>query len=102
MVNDWGKQLDAIAERASFAEGEIRNHRFRHTYTAARLQTSDQGVPISVFTFSRELGHTSTKLVEQVYSHLGDVRHRSEVIEYRIGQHRMELVERLRLLRASD
>jgi hypothetical protein len=34
-------------------------------------------------------------MVEQVYSHLGQGRHRSEVIEYRVEQHREVLGDRL-------
>ena len=36
--------------------GEIRHRIFRHTYTAARLQTLDRGAPVSLYTVSRELG----------------------------------------------
>jgi hypothetical protein len=34
-------------------------------------------------------------MVEEVYAHLGTVRHRSEVVEYRIEQHADVLAERL-------
>jgi len=34
-------------------------------------------------------------MVEHVYSHLGTVRQRSEVVEYRIEQHRKAVAERL-------
>ena len=37
-------------------------------------------------------------LVDRVYGHLGDVRHRSEVVEFRVEQHREELGERLSTL----
>jgi hypothetical protein len=40
-------------------------------------------------------------MVERVYSHLGQVRQRSEVIEYRIEQHEEALVERLTALRRA-
>ncbi|MBA3497079.1 MAG: hypothetical protein H0T86_08240 [Gemmatimonadales bacterium] len=42
---------------------------------------------VSPFTVSRELGHGSRAMVEEVYAHLGTMRHRSEVVEYRIEQH---------------
>ena len=83
MIRDFRKALDAVAMRAGWARGEIRSKMFRHTYTSARLQTLDGGAPVSPFTVSRELGHGSSSMVEQVYSHLGQVRHRSEVVEYR-------------------
>jgi len=48
---------------------------------------------------SRELGHSSTAMVEKVYSHLGTVRHRAEVVEYRVEQHTEALGDRLEALR---
>ena len=41
---------------------------------------------MSPYTVSRELGHGSEEMVRRVYSHLGTVRHRSEVVEYRVEQ----------------
>ena len=46
------------------------------------------------------MGHGSQDTVERVYSHLGTVRHRSDVVEYRADQHREVLGERLEALRA--
>ncbi len=102
MIRNVRKALDAIGELAGWQRGEIRTKRFRHTYTSARLQTVDRGAPVALYTVSRELGHTSTKMVERVYSHLGDVRHRAEVVEYRIEQHEEALAERLKALRSSQ
>ena len=84
---DIRKLIDRVATRAGWKQGEIRCRIFRHTYTAARLQTLDHGAPISVYTVSRELGHGSEDMVRRVYSHLGTFRHRSEVVEYRVEQH---------------
>jgi len=55
---------------------------------------------VSLYTVSREMGHGSQDMVERVYSHLGTVRHRSDVVEYRAEQHREALGERLEALRA--
>ena len=44
-------------------------------------------------------------MVKRIYAHLGDVRHRAEVVEYRVVQHRERLgdrLERLGLTRSSD
>lgn len=101
MVGDARKLLDTIGKRAGWNAGEIRSRMFRHTYTAARLQTTDQGAPVSPYTVSRELGHGSRAMVEQVYSHLGIVRHRSEMVEYRVNQHRERLGERLERVEAG-
>lgn len=101
IISDWRKTLDAVAERAGWQRSDIRSKMFRHTYAAARLQTLDHGAPVSVYTVSRELGHSSTQMVERIYSHLGEIRHRSEVVEYRVEQHVKVLGERLVAIRAG-
>jgi len=82
MLTDVRGALDRIAQVAGWEPGEIRSKMFRHTYCAARLQTLDQGAPVSIFTVSRELGHGAETLVKRVYGHLGTMRHRTEVVEY--------------------
>jgi integrase len=74
---------------------------FRHTYCAARLQTLDNGAPVSVFTVANELGHGGTALVNRVYGHLGLKRHRSAVVEYRARQHKKVLGDRLKALQVA-
>jgi integrase len=88
MVRDARKGLDAIAVHAGWQAGEIRSRAFRHTYCAARLQTLDRGAPVALWTVARELGHGGDAMVRRVYGHLGAVRHRAEVVEYRVVQHR--------------
>lgn len=83
MIVDFRVQLDTIAERAGWAGGDIRSKVFRHTYCSARLQTLDGDAPVSPFTVARELGHGGMALVSSVYGHLGTIRHRSQVVEYR-------------------
>lgn len=83
MLGDIRGALDAVAETAGWKPGEIRSKMFRHSYCAARLQTLDRGAPVSIYTVARELGHGGESLVKKVYGHLGDVRHRAEVVEYR-------------------
>jgi integrase len=61
----------------------LRTKILRHTYTAARLQTTDRGQPIALYTVARELGHQGADMVEEVYAHLGRFRHRGEQVEYR-------------------
>ena len=98
LITDFRKALDAVAMRAGWNKGEIRSKMFRHTYCSARLQTLDGGAPVSPFTVGKELGHGGTSMVQRVYSHLGQVRHRSEVVEYRLEQHRETLGDRLTAL----
>ncbi len=87
MLTDVRKMLDRTAPRAGWRKGEIRTKMFRHTYCAARLQTLDSGHPVSSYTVSRELGHGSREMVERVYGHLGTIRCRWEVVEYRAEAH---------------
>jgi integrase len=102
IVTDFRKLLDAVAVRAGWKAGEVRSKVFRHTYTAARLQTLDGGAPVSVFTVAKELGHGGEAMVRKVYGHLGQVRHRAKVVEYRVGQHRTKLGDRLGVLQAGS
>lgn len=95
MVGNLARLLDALAARAGWPDGAIRSKMFRHTYCAARLQTLDQGAPVSIYTVSAELGHGSESMVRRVYGHLGQVRHRAKVVEYRVQQHRKALKDRL-------
>jgi integrase len=87
MVTDVRKALDAVAVLAGWKPGEIRTKMLRHTYCAARLQTLDRGAPVSPFTVAKEIGHGGRALVDRVYGHLGEIRHRSDVVEYRVSQH---------------
>jgi len=98
MLIDFRKLLDPVAVRAGWKPGEIRSKAFRYTNTAARLQTLDQGAPVSEFTVARELGHGGAAMVRRVYGPLGQVRHRAKVVEYRVSQHQKVLKERLAAL----
>jgi integrase len=97
-LRDIHRLLDRVAKRAGMGAGELRSKAFRHTYCAARLQTLDRGAPVSIYTVARELGHGSDEMVKRIYAHLGDVRHRAEVVEYRVGQHLDRLGDRLQRL----
>jgi integrase len=98
MLTDFRKLLDVVAVRAGWKPGEIRSKMFRHTYCAARLQTVDQGAPVSTYTVAREMGHGGEAMVRKVYGHLGQVRHRAEAVEYRVEQHAAKLGARLEAL----
>ena len=98
LMTDFRKSLDAVAGRCGWNKGEIRSKMFRHTYCSARLQTLDGGAPVSPFTVSKELGHGGLSMMEQVYGHLGQIRHRSEFVEYRLEQHRDAVNGRLEQL----
>jgi len=57
---------------------------FRHTYATARLQTTDGGKQISLWTVAKELGHKTVARVEDTYGHPSHYRPRGEVVEYRV------------------
>ena len=56
---------------------------FRHSYTATRLQTTDNGKPVSVWQVASELGHRHIDLIESSYGHLLNTRDRASVVAYR-------------------
>lgn len=88
------KQLDKVAERAGFEKGEIRLHKLRHTYTAARIQTTEHGAPVALFTVARELGHSSTNLIERRYGHLLTNRKvRGEAVAFEVEDYTEEIGE---------
>ncbi len=95
MLTDIRKLIDGVAKRAGWKSGEITPKMFRHTYISARIQTTQNGAPVAAFTVAREVGHSSTAMIEKVYGHLGQIQHRSEVVEYRVRQHR-KAIARLR------
>ena len=65
MVTDVRKVLDAVAKRAGWTQGEITTKMFRHTYISARIQTTHSGAPVAAFTVAREVGHSSTAMIER-------------------------------------
>lgn len=81
VIRDFRKALAAMVKVAGL-EGRITPKVFRHTYCAARLQSLDQGHPVSPYTVKAELGHGSLAMIDRVYGHLGQVRHRTEGVEY--------------------
>lgn len=96
MISDFRKSLDPIGERCGFQEGEVRFHKLRHTYTAARIQTTEAGHPVALYTVARELGHRSTKLIEDRYGHLTTNRKtRGEEVAFRPETYEEEIGERL-------
>jgi integrase len=80
------KLLDELAERMG-TPGRLISRIFRHTYSAARLQTTDRGLPVSTFQVARELGHEDEAMVQSIYGHLGShIAPRGEHVEFRLEQ----------------
>jgi integrase len=98
MLTDFRKVLNRVTVPAGWEAGAITSKMFRHTYCSARLQTVDRGAPVSQWTAEQELGHGSGDMIRSVYGHLGTIRHRAEVVEYRVEQHGAVLGDRLAAL----
>jgi len=85
------KARDLAAEKiggaagAALAAKQVTPRALRPTYCAARLQTLDHGQPVALWTVKKELGHGSMQMIDRVYGRLGVIRHRSEVVEYRLN-----------------
>jgi hypothetical protein len=47
-------------------------------YATPRLQTLNRAAPVSPWTVEKELGPGSRDMLEEVYGHVGEVRHRLE------------------------
>jgi hypothetical protein len=54
---------------------------------------------VSTYTVAREMGHGGETMMRKVYGHLDQVRHRAELVEYRVEQHDAKLGARLEALR---
>ena len=84
MVNDLRKVMVDLRKRSGVdLPGGVTI--FRHTYATARLQTTDGGKQIALWTVAKELGHKNVSRVEDTYGHPSHYRPRGEVVEYRIG-----------------
>lgn len=84
-ITDIRDLVDKPAARAGLPVGVIRQRELRVTWATARLQTLDNGEPVAPWTVAKEAGHGSLQMVAEVYGRIGTVRHRSPVLEYRIG-----------------
>ena len=76
----------------------------RHTSAAQRIQTCDRGRPVALYTVARELGHKSTDMLEDRYAHLHDrvEEGSTEVVEFRVDQHKEALGAQGGALRSED
>ena len=117
MVGDLRKSLDTTAKRCGIEGGELRTRRFRHTYCSARLATvqrilkpggdpNDENawdyIEVSKFQVQKEMGHGGSQLVDRIYGHAQRSPIRSDVVEYRVEQHRDALGDRLRSIAAKQ
>ncbi|HET9947572.1 MAG TPA: tyrosine-type recombinase/integrase [Longimicrobiales bacterium] len=116
MVGDLRKSLDAMGRLCGMEAGEVRTRAFRHTYCSARLQTVQrillpgrdpadekawEYVEVSKWTVQKEMGHGGAQLVDRIYGHAQRLPVRSEVVEFRVENHRDVLGERLTALEAA-
>lgn len=57
-TGDLPTALGGTGASGSFDAGEIRFHKSRPTYTAARIQTTEHGSPVALSAVAREPGHS--------------------------------------------
>ena len=82
MIKDLRKALRATSEVSDVTVKGVTI--FRHTYATARLQTTDNGKQIALWTVAKELGHKGVGRVEDTYGHPSHYHQRGEVVEYRV------------------
>ncbi len=82
MLTDIRGTLNRAVEIAEI-DKRVTRHTLRHTYASVRLQTLDNGAPVSIFTVAKELGHKSIDLIEKTYGHLLEERERLPIVRYR-------------------
>jgi integrase len=75
---------------------------FRNAYAAVRLQTLDRGAPVAVYTVARELGHSTTRMREDIYGHLGQVAARSDEVRFALDERDEWFHDRLVSLRVMS
>jgi len=68
--------------------------------TRLKLRALPQA-PVSVYTVAKEMGHGGESMVRRVYGHLGQVRQRPDVVEYRVEQYIANLGDRLARLHSD-
>jgi integrase len=101
----WRRQLDAFADFIDWKPShplepdKIRLQPCRNAFAAQRLQCLENGQPIAKYTVQREMGHSNTDTLDRIYAHLGQVRHRSELLEFRVEHYEKQIGKRLKALR---
>jgi hypothetical protein len=80
---DCRKWLDEIAADVGWPSERVRLKVFRVTDASARIQTLDGGAPVSDWTVQQEMGHSSLRMLQEVYVRIGSIRQRREHVEYR-------------------
>ena len=80
MPDNIDRQLDRIGDQATIVKPRL--HAFRHSYTAARLQTLEHRAPVHIWQIASELDHQSTAMIEKRFGHLAKVTDRKELVEF--------------------
>lgn len=82
MLDTLRWSLSTVEDKTKKLDTHLTLKVFRHTYASVRVQTLDGGEPISTWQVARELGHKSTKQVEERYAHLLETPHRHPDVRY--------------------
>ena len=82
MIHDVRTALQAVSQAFDIEITGVTI--FRHTYATARLQTTDNGKQIALWTVAKELGHKTVARIEDTYGHPSHYHARGVVVEYRL------------------
>lgn len=87
--------MNRIAEELGWPRNLVRLGVFRVTYASARVQTLDNGAPISIWTVQQEMGHATIEMLKDVYVRIGTIRRRGTEVAYPWDEYAPELDSRL-------
>lgn len=74
--------MNRLAHDLGWPSELVRLRVFRVTYASARVQTTDRGAPVSIWTVQQEMGHGSLEMLKDVYVRVGTIRRRGEDVAY--------------------
>jgi integrase len=83
-ITDLRDLLDRVGRRAGWQDGEVRTRPFRVTYATAGSRPSTMALRCRPGPWRRSSGLPGQ---EDMYGRIGEVRHRADVVEYRVEQH---------------
>ncbi|HET7232887.1 MAG TPA: hypothetical protein VFJ16_22950 [Longimicrobium sp.] len=89
-----------MAVRAGFPAAKIRTRMFRTSYITHRLACLDNGGAMEMYQVAREVGHSSLKIIMEVYGWVQQRRLRLTELAFRVGSIGPNLQARLQALYA--
>lgn len=87
--------MNRMADELGWPRKLVRLGVFRVTYASARVQTLDNGAPISIWTVQQEMGHATIEMLKDVYVRIGAIRRRGIEVAYPWNEYARDLDTRL-------